>query len=141
MIYIVRHGETDWNAQEKIQGKMRVPLNKKGRQQAENIANHLKNISIDTFYVSPLERALETASIIAKYHPHAVFTKIPELKEQSFGDLEGKLIADIIDMHPAFDWKKSLHYPDFHPGGGESLHDIHKRISEFAKKISKTSKN
>ena len=140
MIYIVRHGETDWNAQEKIQGKICVSLNKKGREQAESIARHLKNIPIDAFYVSPLARALETASIIAKYHPHAGFTKIPELKEQSFGDLEGKLIADIIHMHPAFDWEKALQYPDFHPGNGESLHDIHKRVSRFVKKILKTSK-
>lgn len=139
MIYIVRHGETDWNAQEKIQGKIRVSLNKKGREQAESIARQLKNIPIDAFYVSPLARAVETASIIAKYHPHAVFTKIPELKEQSFGDLEGKLIADMIHMHPAFEWEKSLQYPDFHPGNGESLHEIHKRVSQFVKKILKTS--
>ena len=63
-IYIIRHGETDWNAQRKLQGQADVPLNEKGRRLAALTAEAMKDISFAEAYSSPLVRAMETAKTI-----------------------------------------------------------------------------
>lgn len=66
MIYLIRHGETDWNVERKIQGQTDIPLNSNGKQQAEEAANEIANLKIDRIISSDLSRAKETAEIINK---------------------------------------------------------------------------
>ena len=64
LLYIVRHGETDWNKAGKVQGRTDIPLNERGRYLAEATAEGMKDVRIDFCYTSPLIRAKETAQII-----------------------------------------------------------------------------
>ena len=65
-VVLVRHGETDWNSDGRLMGQKDIPLNDKGREQAEVLRNKLANMSFDCCYSSPLSRAKETAEIICK---------------------------------------------------------------------------
>ena len=89
MIYIVRHGETDWNIGSRMQGHTDIPLNAKGREQARKIASHLKEIHLDIMYTSPLSRAYETARIITVHHKVPFITDV-SLRERQFVDMEVK---------------------------------------------------
>ena len=64
MIYLVRHGQTDWNLEGRYQGRIDIKLNSKGIEQAKEIKEKLKEIKFDKVFSSPLKRALETAQII-----------------------------------------------------------------------------
>jgi broad specificity phosphatase PhoE len=87
-LYYVRHGETDWNERMLIQGRIEVPLNEKGRDDARKTASLLKDIGFKAIYCSPLRRALETAEIINESHRAPVIVK-EELAEMYYGDMEG----------------------------------------------------
>ena len=72
-IYMVRHGETEWNAAHRMQGWSDIPLNEKGREQASFAARKFESIPLDAIYTSPLKRAADTAEIIRggkEYSPH-----------------------------------------------------------------------
>lgn len=100
--YIVRHGETDWNVQKRIQGQTDIPLNENGKLQAKNLASELKNITFDLAFSSDLLRAKETAEIIALEHALEVeTTKI--LRERMFGKYEGTDSAGLRAFDKLFD--------------------------------------
>lgn len=101
-IYIIRHGQTDWNIQDKMQGISDIPLNELGKQQAEKRANTLSHKNIPIIYSSPLSRAYATASIIAK-KTHSKIIIDERLQERNYGLAEG--IA-----HSKYD-----HYAQTHP--------------------------
>ena len=86
--YIVRHGQTDYNKEHKIQGRLNIPLNEAGMEQAKNIADSLENVYFDTIYYSPLIRARQTADEVLKKHSDAKFIEAPEIIERDFGDYE-----------------------------------------------------
>ncbi|GMA55868.1 hypothetical protein GCM10025858_03710 [Alicyclobacillus sacchari] len=89
-IWLVRHGETDWNAQGRVQGWTDVPLNAEGRRQASLLAQCLKSISFEHIYASDLSRALDTARIVADA-VGAPVTPLACLREHRFGQAEGLL--------------------------------------------------
>lgn len=92
-LYITRHGQTDWNLNERIQGKIDIELNDTGRLQAQKIADLLKDQAIDQIFSSPLKRAVETAEIINQ--PHQLPIQCDErLAERGFGDYEGTPIGE-----------------------------------------------
>ena len=66
MLYIMRHGRTDWNERNKLQGRTDIPLNAAGRKMAEEAAAVYKNVPLDVCYCSPLARARQTAEIFLK---------------------------------------------------------------------------
>ena len=66
MIYVVRHGQTDWNLEGRFQGRIDIPLNEKGKSQAKKTKEKLEGIKFDKVFSSPLKRALETAKIITE---------------------------------------------------------------------------
>jgi len=136
MIYIVRHGETDWNLEEKMQGHTDIPLNAKGISQAQDIARDLQKIPLDIIYSSPLSRALETATIINTYHKAKIITD-NALRERRFGELEGKTYKEINAYHPALLFHESWNFPHYRPPDGESVNDIKIRVSAFAQKMLK----
>lgn len=87
-IYLIRHGETDWNRQHRFQGKTDIPLNQLGREQAEQLIPKMSLLSIDAVYASPLLRASETALIAVK-DLKLTIQKDERLMETNVGDAEG----------------------------------------------------
>lgn len=131
-VYIVRHGQTDWNLQRRLQGQQNPKLNNVGRTLAGSIAtyfmHHAQNI--DLIYSSTLDRAVETATIIARYlHLPVRFSVF--LREMCFGKLEGKLESEVSDELAKFLAKKSLYkFPE-----GESYDDVSARVHGVTSKI------
>lgn len=125
-ICIIRHGETDWNAQSKIQGISNIPLNDTGRRQASIAAEYLKDEFWDMIYSSPLSRALETAGIIstALGVPEPVIEE--ELIEFNFGAAEGMIIEE-----------RKILYPHRNQiPGAEQLDDVKSRAEKILTTIS-----
>jgi len=88
-LYLVRHGETEWNAKKLIQGATDIPLNKKGERQAKELAQKLIHVKFDAVFSSDLVRAKRTAEIISLEKKLAVKTT-KALRERFFGDYEGR---------------------------------------------------
>lgn len=105
--YIVRHGQTDWNVKDLLQGQANPPLNHTGRKQAHEIAETLKTIHFDEIFSSDLDRAVETTEIIAKERNLAVKTATA-LREKSYGSYEGRFRQEVKEeLKELFDtWKK-----------------------------------
>lgn len=97
-IVLVRHGETDWNRDHRVQGHTDVPLNEEGRRQARALSGLLDGHVFDAVYSSDLSRALETATILAEPRLLAVRT-LESLREKNFGTWEG--LTD-VDVHERF---------------------------------------
>ena len=89
IVYLIRHGETDWNVQRRLQGHQDVPLNSLGLQQAEKVALRLAKERLDAIYSSDLQRARRTAERIAYYQQKTVMLH-RGLRERSYGPFEGK---------------------------------------------------
>lgn len=98
VIYLFRHGETDWNKAEKLQGIENIPLNENGIRQAETIAELLKNEELEHIYASPLDRAYTTGKIVADASKIDI-EKVDNLIEISFGDYAGKLKSEVRDIY------------------------------------------
>lgn len=101
-VYLVRHGETDWNAQRLIQGHSDIPLNIRGIKQARRLAIRLKEIPITQVCSSDLQRAIHTASAVADALGLPVCQHV-ELRERYYGDWEGKDFRSIREQYPDFD--------------------------------------
>ncbi len=87
-IYLIRHGETDWNLQGRLQGREDIPLNQTGILQAEACGEALRAVRLDSIQTSPLMRARETAGIIAAHQQCPVIVN-SELIERDYGRLAG----------------------------------------------------
>src|SRR5690625_6467411 len=91
--WLIRHGETAWNAKQRLQGWVNIPLNDKGREQAQNLQRYFQNKKIcslfDMAISSDLDRALETATI-ALQHTDLPILQDKRLRERSYGIYEGK---------------------------------------------------
>lgn len=120
-ITTVRHGETHWNALKKIQGHTDIELNEVGIAQAEKIAQKFKNEPISIIYTSDLKRASKTAHIINQYHNVEV-VEIGDLKETSFGEMEGQVFTDIKTA--LFEMRANGGAPK----GGETLEALFARV-------------
>lgn len=88
-IYLIRHGETEWNRIGKVQGREDIPLNDTGRSQAKECAKALQGSGIRTIITSPLSRAVETAKIIADDDDRIEIILDEDLIERDFGELSG----------------------------------------------------
>lgn len=93
-IYLVRHGETEWNVLDRMQGHTNSPLTRKGKIDTKNLAKALKHIKFNAVYSSDLGRAQETAEIIALEHQLTVVTN-KLVRERYFGRLEGRLWSEL----------------------------------------------
>ncbi|MDJ1372030.1 histidine phosphatase family protein [Gulosibacter molinativorax] len=102
-IGLIRHGETDWNAQMKLQGTTDIPLNERGVEQAEDAARLLRGSDWTRIVASPLGRARHTAEIIAAALGLEPPILIPELVERSFGVLEGEHVYRVDGSRTAID--------------------------------------
>ena len=126
-IYIVRHGETDWNVDKKCQGQTDIPLNQTGKEQAEKTRELLLNKNIDLIICSPLGRAKETANIINKDRNIDIIFD-DRLKERKFGDFEGLHFSE-------FDYEEFWAYNDNTYPKAESTPEFFDRISGFLDEI------
>lgn len=130
MIYIVRHGQTDWNLEKRYQGRIDIELNETGMQQAEKIKEKLKNIKFDKVFSSPLKRTYKTAQIICN---NPIF-KDERLIERYNGELQGKLKSETIDAVDFTDNNETRY-------GIETLPVFRKRIVDFFEDIVKDYKD
>jgi broad specificity phosphatase PhoE len=103
-LLLVRHGETDWNAEGKLQGHTDRPLNEYGRQQAEALAETFSTGSIDALYASDLSRARETAEILGAKLGLGVEVD-PDLREKNWGNWEG--LTSEERLHVAYEGETS----------------------------------
>lgn len=94
---LVRHGQTDWNAQRRLQGSTDIPLNDVGRGQARDAVAVLSGYEWDAIVSSPLSRAAETADLIAAGLGRSVDRRVPELTERRFGPAEGLRAGPELD--------------------------------------------
>lgn len=100
LLYLVRHGETDWNRAHRIQGSTDIPLNDTGRDQARRTARLLARRSWDGLYTSPLLRAHETASIIGRELGLGEPESLVELVERNYGEAEGLTDREVTRRYP-----------------------------------------
>jgi broad specificity phosphatase PhoE len=129
-IILVRHGETDWNRENRIQGGLDIPLNGQGKGQARDIASKLAHTDIRYIYSSRLSRALETAIEIAKLHKLEVLTD-PRLNELRQRKWEGMKVSKVRRLYPDFysRWEKDP--TSVTPPGGENIREAFQRAREF----------
>jgi len=134
-IIAVRHGETSWNADSRIQGQRDVALNDTGRWQAQRVGRALAEEAITAVYSSDLERAQATAQSISDLKGIPV---IPHegLRERSFGMFEGRTFDEIHQTWPehAQNWRKRI--PEWQPPeGGESLIQLRERVTRTMEQL------
>ncbi len=126
-LYIVRHGETEWNKNHKYQGQKDVKLNKTGKKQARLSAEALADVDLEAVCSSDLSRARKTAERIAEKHQLEV-KSYADLQEIDFGEWEGKSYQEIIEEEKQrFDaW---LNNPgSTSPPAGENMDDLQQRV-------------
>jgi 2,3-bisphosphoglycerate-dependent phosphoglycerate mutase len=132
-LLLVRHGETDWNREARIQGQLDVPLNGIGREQARRLAERLAGEGIQAVYSSDLDRACETARI-ALPGPGMEARRMPELREAAFGVWQGRRWADLEREAPREVLRYRGENGDYAPPGGESPIDLRARsVAAFAR--------
>ena len=127
-LWLIRHGETDWNTQGRIQGFANQPLNAKGISQAQRLAARLAGVRFDAVYASDLERARVTAQTAL---PGADLQLDQRLRELSYGVLEGKAWSSMTEEEAAIAecWHRDP-YTRRVPGG-ESYGDLSARVEAF----------
>lgn len=133
-LWLVRHGQTDWNIQRRFQGHTDIPLNAEGIAQARDLAATLNESHISAVYSSDLNRALQTAGILAEGKSIPVI-RDKRLREISMGEWEGKIWQDVNQ-----NLTKELLQLNNNPvhgraAGGESLAEVAERVKEFADEI------
>lgn len=108
-LILVRHGETEWNRQQRFQGQIDVPLNENGKAQSAKAAEYLKDQQIDFAVSSSMLRPKETGEIILQHHPHVELKLHDGLREISHGLWEGKFESDIEREFPGMlkEWKEA----------------------------------
>jgi len=126
-LILIRHGQTDHNAADLVQGQTDSRLSERGRVQAELAGRCLAEMPIDAVYVSDLERALETASIISAALPEPEPVIDDRLREQHFGVFERRPIVELLEDMAA----KKQDFGTFVPPGGETRPRFHARIASF----------
>jgi broad specificity phosphatase PhoE len=127
LLYLVRHGETDWNAEGRWQGHTDQPLNERGRMQARALAERLRGAGLAAVVSSDLLRAHQTAKIVAETLGVAVDYVDPDLRERTIGVFEGLTRADCERLHPEAwaAWVKHKHPPP----GAEGHQPLAERVT------------
>ena len=126
LFYCVRHGESVYNAERRIQGQSNVPLSPLGREQSRAVAAALVRLPIDAVYASPLARALETAQIVAEPLGLEIQTD-DRLQEINAGVFQGLRFDEIDKLYPGEAARWRAQDPDFVIHGGESRRELMQR--------------
>jgi 2,3-bisphosphoglycerate-dependent phosphoglycerate mutase len=132
-LYLVRHGETEWNAQRRVQGHMDVPLNARGRGQAAAAAAELAGQPLGAVIASDLSRAIDTAAPIAA--AHGLEVQIEQLlRERDFGRAEGRFDAD-LELEYGEQLLSYWRDPDAPFPEGESIREHQQRVSGYLEQL------
>ncbi len=129
LLYLVRHGETDWNLEGRWQGATDVPLNDRGRDQARDLAERLRYHPIGAVGASDLSRARETGEIIAQMLSVPFVGAHAGLRERSYGVLEGRTREESMALHPEV-WKDHVHGTLLEAPGAEPHATVASRMHE-----------
>lgn len=130
-VYLVRHAETEWNAEARCQGRADAPFSRLGQQQLAMLAEALTDVEFDAAYTSPLPRAQRTAeAILAGSRLRAA--SVPDLAELDYGEYQGSLFdewpRELLAQWRSDPWSVSF-------GGGESLDDVKSRAVAAFRRI------
>ena len=133
-IIAIRHGETAWNAEGRIQGHQDIALNATGMEQARQLGRALGDATLDCIYSSDLQRAMATAKALARTTGAPIVSE-PYLRERCFGEYEGRTFAEVEREAPEHARLWRVRDPAYAPRGGESLMALQLRISEMVDRI------
>ena len=134
IIYITRHGETEWNAEGRIQGHTDVPLSERGREQAQMLARRLADARIDAAYSSDLSRAAETARVaLGERDVPLAFTS--DLREYNKGVFEGMTAAEYQRKFPHLFQASMENDLDFAPPEGETIRETSHRLGRIVQQV------
>jgi 2,3-bisphosphoglycerate-dependent phosphoglycerate mutase len=133
-VIAIRHGETAWNVDTRIQGQLDVPLNDTGRWQAQRLARAVADEGITAIYASDLVRAYETAHAVAQSTGCDIVTDMG-LRERHFGAFEGFTWKEIEERWPAESERWRKRDLSFAPDGGESLPSFYERTVSTALRL------
>lgn len=127
-LYLIRHGQTDWNVQRKMQGHTNIPLNELGRNQARSIQSFFLNNPVEKVFSSDLDRAFQTAEIATNSKS---IIKLEGLREVNLGSIEGSTEAEIVAKHGPEAWQSWISLDpkaNYAFPGGETHQQSLKRI-------------
>lgn len=141
IFYLFRHGETDWNKDQRIQGSTDTPLNQRGWEQARELVPLFKELRPDVIISSDLQRAFNTGKVIAESLNIPIY-KDSRLREAFFGEAEGRTLSEIKKEFGEDLWEKfKIYTPEYEnirfPGGesrGESVKRMRSVIDELVEK-------
>ncbi|MEH7344474.1 histidine phosphatase family protein [Bacillus sp. JJ1532] len=135
-LFVIRHGETEWNTQKRMQGRLDSDLTEKGKKDARSLGDRLRETDFVRIISSPSNRTLETAKLVVGERAVAIETD-ERLMEIHLGDWQGKVEADIEKEYPTHFhayWNLPALYESV---GGESFSDVKERILEFLLELEK----
>ncbi|HTE14339.1 MAG TPA: histidine phosphatase family protein [Burkholderiales bacterium] len=125
-LILIRHGETAWNRERRMQGQTNTPLSDTGRAQAEAVGRRLARHPFSALYSSDLQRAWDTAAAIARASGRDIVSE-PRLRERTFGVFEGLTYDEMAQHHPLEHARFAQRDPDYAVPGGESPRQFFER--------------
>lgn len=135
IIYLTRHGQTEWNLERRLQGRGNSPLTEAGIERAKELRERIKDVDIDFIYSSPIERALDTANIIKGEKNIEVITD-EGLMEMCFGDYEGRKTDEVMAENPSWNIDLIMHGDvELCAPNGEDLASVRARVAETMDRI------
>lgn len=133
-LYLIRHGQTAWNAEQRAQGHSDISLDADGRLQASQLGPRFAGKRIQRILCSDLERARHTAQPIADA-TGAQLEETPILRERGFGDWEGEFFSDIANWWPAMEAMQGVDRLHLRPPNGESFADVWQRLDPIVEEL------
>ncbi|MBS1178365.1 MAG: histidine phosphatase family protein [Proteobacteria bacterium] len=133
-LIFIRHGETDWNRQQRFQGQIDVPLNATGHLQAQRLAEALAGERFDLLLSSDLQRARQTIAPLERQQARPVLAQA-DWREQGFGVLEGLSVDEIKARHPELWAQWQRHDADYCLPEGESVRRFHTRVVDAVREL------
>lgn len=129
-ICLVRHGETNWNKESRLQGQEDIPLNELGRQQAKECGDYLKDDSFDVIITSPLSRARETAEIIQSMMNSPIeIVEEEKFKERAFGEASGLTMEERRKKYPNRSYPDQEDWEAFKERLFKGIQEIHQKYT------------
>src|SRR4030042_2787950 len=135
LVYLIRHGETFWNREQRLQGQLDSPLTEEGIRQATVLAIKLADIRFDAVYASDLERARHTAHIIISRTNNISVTYDDRIRERHFGSFQGLTWEEIYAKYPDDAARELSGNAMNKVPGGESKHQLLDRVIAFFNEI------
>jgi len=122
---LIRHGETVWNAEARMQGQQDSPLTARGRAQAQAVAAHLRNVPLDRIYASDAPRVVSTAQPLVDLTDHELILE-PRLRERRYGIFEGLTYPEIEARHNTLyrAYREQRYAADFEIPGAETIRQL-----------------